>query len=149
MAICEHGRSIGSCPLCPIKPVQPAVQPTVPPLPARTTNNIQGDPPVAVQKTDTITDPTARLAQEYAQELENMAAIRAALANMRSMVHTLQIEEAEAQKKCSAVFKQLQSSMVPAPPKGARKKKVVEIREKEGPAIDSSEKVRGQGGSGD
>jgi hypothetical protein len=148
MAICEHGRSIGNCPLCPVKPAQPAIAaPT-------TTQTFAGTPPPSIiqlsDKPDVpaITDPTARLAQEYAQELENMAAIRAALANMRSMVHTLQIEEADAQKKCSAVFKQLQASMVPAPPKGARKKKV-EIREKERPAIDSSEKVRGQGGSSD
>lgn len=52
---------------------------------------------------------------------------------MRSMVNALQIDEAEAQKKCSAVFKQLQASMVPATPKIARKKKA-EIREKENAA---------------
>jgi protein subunit release factor A len=87
----------------------------------------------AVQKTDTITDPTARLAQEYAQELENMAAIRAALENGRNLVRTLEADEAASQKKCSAVFKQLQASMVPATPKVTRKKRV-EIREKEAAA---------------
>jgi hypothetical protein len=136
VSICDHGRSIGNCPLCPVKPVQPVATIANPLGMPPSVQNPFPDRMHPVQKTDAkleITDPTAKLAQEYAAELEELAAIKAAVTNTRSLLKGLELNLAESEKKCASVFRQLQGTLAPTPKRGRPKRQPVleALREKE------------------
>lgn len=113
MSICPHGRGPGTCILCPDFG-------TTPPIPARTTNNIHGDPPVLeiVRTADTeITDPAAKtmleLAQAYAKAQDDLAAITATVRNTENLLRAARRDQVEAEKKCRAAQQALHAAVAP------------------------------------
>lgn len=135
MPACEL-HMVDKCPIC-----KPHMQPAAAglliggPLPQVMTGQPLGE---SVRIPNEVTDPAAKnvlqLAQDYAEAQDNLAAIRAAVVNTRSLLKGLERELLAAEKKCTTAQESLHYAVAPTTPKVARVRKpkpVLDVAEKE------------------
>jgi hypothetical protein len=133
MNLCDHGLDQKSCVLCKkFAAAQNAVEmySSAPQSTMTMTTPMPGAPPMVVQIPNAhpdpeITDPTAKLAQEYSRDLEEMATIRDAVQNTRNLLKALEADMAACQARCSEKGRKLLGGMEPPKVRKPRTPKVV------------------------